>query len=109
MTMTLNLDNLSEAELIALNQQIVAKIRFLRQERTFASMLKFRIGERVSFQPEGRPILQGILTRYNRKSVTVITDQGEHWNVAPSVLFKVVEQATHAEHPQSSKVINLRP
>jgi len=28
------------------------------------------------------------LTRYNKKTVTVITDSGEHWNVAPSVLHK---------------------
>jgi len=37
-------------------------------------MLDFSIGERVSFQPDGRPLLTGILTKYNRKSVTVITE-----------------------------------
>lgn len=28
----------------------------------------------------------GIVTRYNRKTVTVITDTGQHWNVAPELL-----------------------
>jgi len=27
-----------------------------------------------------------MLTRYNRKSVTVITDSGQRWNVAPKLL-----------------------
>lgn len=33
--------------------------------------------------------LIGTLTRYNRKSVTVITESGERWNVAPSALHRV--------------------
>jgi hypothetical protein len=49
-------------------------------------MLEFRIGDRVTFHPGGRPPVTGMLVRYNRKSVTVITDQGEHWTVAPSLL-----------------------
>jgi hypothetical protein len=27
-----------------------------------------------------------MLTRYNRKTVTVITDSGQRWNVAPRLL-----------------------
>jgi hypothetical protein len=49
-------------------------------------MLDFRIGDRVSFQPEGQPMVIGILTRYNKKTVTVVTDEGARWNVAPQFL-----------------------
>ncbi len=49
-------------------------------------MLEFRIGDRVSFQPDGRPVVVGMLTRYNKRTVTVITDTGQRWNVAPAVL-----------------------
>jgi hypothetical protein len=59
--------------------------------RAHASMLEFRIGDRVSFQPEGRPVLFGMLTRYNRKTVTVITEGGQRWNVAPALLRRVVD------------------
>jgi hypothetical protein len=38
------------------------------------------------FQPEGRPLLTGTLTRYNKKTVTVISDDGGHWNVSPCFL-----------------------
>jgi hypothetical protein len=30
-----------------------------------------------------------MLTRYNRKTVTVITDDGRQWNVSPSFLRRV--------------------
>ena len=57
--------------------------------RAHASLLEFSIGERVTFQPDGHPVLEGIITKYNRKSVTVITVDGQQWNVAPVFLRKV--------------------
>lgn len=85
----IDIDQLSEEELIELNHKVVARLRLLRQMRSHAQMLDYRIGERVGFHPEGRAEVTGTLTRYNKKSVTVITDSGEHWNVAPSLLHKV--------------------
>jgi hypothetical protein len=87
--MEINLDDLTEAELIALNHRIVERLRFLQQMRAHAHMLEFKIGDRVTFQPDGQPPVTGMLTRYNKKTVTVITDEGQHWNVAPSFLRKV--------------------
>ncbi len=86
--MKINIDELTEAELIDLNHRIVERLRFLNQMRAHGQMLQFRIGDRVAFQPGGRPLLTGMLTRYNRKTVTVITDDGQHWNVSPSLLGK---------------------
>ncbi len=82
----INIDDLSEAELVDLNHRIVERLRFLSQMRAHSKMLEFRIGDRVSFQPEGLPPIVGMLTRYNKKSVTVITDDGHRWNVAPAFL-----------------------
>lgn len=84
--MKIDIDKLTEAELIDLNNRIVERLRFLNQMRAHAQMLEFKIGDRVSFQPEGRPVVVGMLTRYNRKTVTVITDSGERWTVAPRLL-----------------------
>jgi len=81
--MRIDIDGLSEVELIDLNHRVVERLKFLNHMRAHAQMLEFRIGERVSFQPEGRPLIVGVLTRYNKKTVTVITESGEHWNVAP--------------------------
>lgn len=84
----IDIDKLSEAELIDLDHRIVDRLRFLSQMRAHSQMLDFKIGERVIFHPDGHPQLVGIVTRYNRKTVTVITDAGQHWNVAPELLHK---------------------
>jgi len=70
--MKIDIDKLSEEELIDLNHRIVERLRFLSQMRAHSKMLDFRIGDRVTFQPEGRSPLVGMLTRYNKKTVTVI-------------------------------------
>lgn len=84
----IDIDDLSEAELVDLNHRIVERLRFLSQMRAHSKMLEFRIGDRVSFQPDGLAPVEGMLTRYNRKSVTVITDDGMRWNVSPAFLRK---------------------
>ena len=104
--MKIDIDKLSEEELIDLNNRIVERLRFLNQMRAHSQMLEFKIGDRVTFQPEGRPPLVGMLTRYNRKTVTVITGDGQHWNVSPGLLRK-------AESPDRTdtgipKVVPLR-
>jgi hypothetical protein len=86
--MKINIDELTEAELIDLNHRIVERLRFLNQMRAHGQMLEFKIGDHVTFQPESRPPVVGMLTRYNKKTVTVITDDGQHWNVSPSLLRK---------------------
>ncbi|MFB3813784.1 MAG: hypothetical protein ACE14L_06700 [Terriglobales bacterium] len=82
----INIDHLTEAELIDLNHRIVQRLRFMSQVHAHKAMLQFRIGDRVTFDPQGGTPVFGILTRYNKKSVTVITDDGHRWNVAPRFL-----------------------
>jgi hypothetical protein len=104
--MKIDIDKLNEEELIDLNNRIVARLRFLNQMRAHSQMLDFRIGDRVTFQPEGRAPLFGVITRYNKKTVTVITDSGQHWNVAPGLLRKAAAPANvRADNP---KVVQLR-
>jgi hypothetical protein len=95
--MRIDIDSLTEAELVDLNNRIVERLRFLHQARSHRRMLDFKIGDRVSFQPEGRAMVVGMLTRYNKKSVTVITEAGERWNVAPHLLHRIVESSTAQE------------
>jgi len=59
-------------------------------------MLEFRIGERVRFQTDRREIV-GTLVRYNKKSVTVVTDQGERWTVSPGLLHPITTSGSGAE------------
>jgi hypothetical protein len=104
--MKIDIDKLSEAELIDLNHRIVERLRFLSQMRSHSQMLDFKIGERVTFHPEGHPSLFGIVTRYNRKTVTVITDTGQHWNVAPGLLRKT--DSRERADTNNAKVVQLK-
>jgi hypothetical protein len=101
----IDIDKLTEEELIDLNNRVVVRLRFLHQMRAHSQMLDFRIGDRVTFQPEGRPAF-GIVTRYNKKTVTVITDSGQHWNVAPGLLRKA--SSADSRETNKAKVIQLR-
>ena len=56
--------------------------------RSHAVMLDFRIGEKVRFHPDGDSELTGTITKYNKRTVTVITEGGQHWNVSPGFLKK---------------------
>ncbi|AGA33700.1 hypothetical protein TVNIR_2040 [Thioalkalivibrio nitratireducens DSM 14787] len=82
----IDIDELTEAELINLNHRIVERLKFLQQMRAHGAMMKFNIGQRVMFDPPGRPRVTGLLVKYNKKTVTVVTDEGERWNVPPDLL-----------------------
>lgn len=91
--MRIDIDHLTEAELVDLNHRVVERLRFLHQMRSHKRMLDFRIGDRVAFQsPEGATVT-GVLTRYNKKTVTVVADTGERWNVSPNLLQAVAARA----------------
>jgi hypothetical protein len=104
--MNIDIDKLTEEELIDLNHRIVERLRFLSQMRAHSKMLDFKIGDRVTFQPEGRAPVFGMLTRYNKKTVTVITDSGQHWNVAPGFLRKL--RSPDTAETGNAKVVPLR-
>jgi hypothetical protein len=105
--MKIDIDQLSEAELIDLNNRIVARLRFLQQMRAHVEMLEFKIGDRVTFRPPGQGPVEGMLTRYNKKTVTVVTDEGRQWNVSPTFLSKAVPPKDKSKSSAGSNVVLL--
>jgi hypothetical protein len=101
--MKIDITLLSENELIDLHHRIVERLRFLSQTRAHHKMLEFKVGDRVSFKPDDRPAMSGVLTKYNKKTVTVITDNGEHWNVAPGLLA-LAKDVKASENKQSNVI-----
>jgi hypothetical protein len=103
--MNLDIDHLPEAELIELHHRIVARLRFLEQMRAHGTMLAFKIGERVTFAPKGQPPLTGMVVKYNQKTVTVVTAEGQRWNVSPSLLSKA---EPHEVTPMKGNITPLK-
>ncbi len=84
----MDISKLSEKELRDLNHEIVERLRFLQQTRAHKVMLNFNIGAAVCFGTDGG-VVNGIISRFNKKTVTVVTQEGARWNVSPSLLAKV--------------------
>ena len=82
----IDIDRLSEAELIDLNRRIVERLKMIAALRSHQQMMKFSVGQRVAFEPLGRGVLEGVVVRYNQKTVTLVTSGGEQWRVAPALL-----------------------
>jgi hypothetical protein len=104
--MKIDIDKLTEAELIDLNNRVVERLRLLNQLRAHGEMLQFKIGDRVSFQPEGHRVMAGMLTRYNPKTVTVVTDGGQRWNVTPRLSRRA--DSSNAGEDLPPNIIKLR-
>ncbi len=67
--MSIDIDNLTEDELIKLNHRIVERLKFLESMHTHHEMMQFSPGEKVSFEPPGRGRQIGTLVKYNKKTV----------------------------------------
>lgn len=108
--MKIDIDQLSEEELVDLNHRIVERLRFLESLHNHREMLQFSIGEKVSFEPPGRGRHIGTLVRYNKKSVTVITDGGQKWTVSPHLLSHVTPAKTsNTNAKKAGNVVELKP
>ncbi len=87
--MEIDIDSMSYDELVELNHKIVEKLKFLDSMHTHKKMMQFSPGDQVCFEPSGRGKQFGTLVKYNQKTVTVITESGQKWNVSPHLLSKV--------------------
>ena len=103
--MKIDIDSLTYEELVELNQKIVERLKFLDSMHTHKEMMRFRPGDQVSFEAPGRIKQFATLVKYNKKTVTVITESGQKWNVSPHLLQKVKRVKTQKE--KQGKVIDL--
>ena len=89
--MTINIDfaKHSEANLIDLNRRLVSYMRDKRQADTYHALAKFSLGGKVSFNNNHGKTVTGIVVRVNKKTVSIHTDDHQHWNVSSHLLEKV--------------------
>ena len=86
--MPVDIDKMTRDELVTLNHRIVERLKFLDSLQAHKDMMAFNIGARVSFDSgDGR--LLGTFLKFNRKTVTVVTDNGQKWNISPHLLSPV--------------------
>jgi len=77
---------LSEDDLRFVNRLVVDRLKLLAQARSTALLADFHVGQRVCFTtPEGRTVAARVEC-LNKKTASVVTDDGDRWNVAPAFL-----------------------
>ena len=81
-------------ELVALNHRIVERLKFLDSMQAHKDMMAFNIGARVSFDSGQDGCSLGTLLKFNRKTVTAVTDSGQKWNISPHLLSPVKDVKT---------------
>lgn len=104
----IDLDSLSESELRGLHHEVSKRLQVHALVRTQSKLMSFRIGDRVAFE-SNEGTIEGIVTRLNQKTATIMTDSGRGWRVSPGFLFKVVtETGREAQQPNLFSIMNTK-
>ena len=99
--MPTDIEKLSLEALFDLNKRVVRRIEYLQSLKTRAHLDRFEIGDRVTFQSEGRPI-EGVVVRVNQKTLSIKT-KDTYWRIHPRFLTKL--PGPKAEIPQEIRDI----
>lgn len=100
--MNIKIDHLSIDELVALNHRIIERLKMLESLEAHQSMMQFHPGARVSFDSPHSGRLSGTVMKFNRKTVTVVTDTGQRWNISPYLLSPIKDAP-------AGTVVDIRP
>jgi hypothetical protein len=77
---------LNEEDLRFLNRLIVERLKLLHQARSTVMLAHFSVGDRVSFPTATGDQKSGVIVRLNKKTASIDTSDGQHWNVHPGYL-----------------------
>ncbi len=90
----IDLDGLSMAELEMLQERIHERLKLMDNMRAHQSMMVHNLGDKVCFDAGQRGYQVGTLTKFNRKTVNVVTDDGRQWRISPHILrpFNEIEE-----------------
>lgn len=80
------LRHMSEQDLLFLNRMVVERLNLLAQARSTVQLAQFAEGDRVRFTANDRSIKHGMIMRLNKKTASVLTDDGQNWKVSPALL-----------------------
>lgn len=80
---------MNEDDLRFLNRLIVERLKLISQARSTVMLARFTMGDRVRFQANSGEWKSGVILRLNKKTASIVTDDGQRWNVHPGFLTPV--------------------
>ena len=84
-----SLRHMGEEDLLYLNRMVVERLNLLAQAKSTVALAQFAEGDRVQFTTQAGVLKQGKVMRLNKKTASLLTDDGEHWKVSPNLLRKL--------------------
>ena len=95
----INLNDYSVEELMSLNKMIVDHLNVRQQKESQLKMMKFDIGDKVSFETQQGQIISAKIIRLNQKTVTVVEEYTDkQWRVSPGLISPIVETEVKSSH-----------
>lgn len=77
----MNIEKLSRSELIELNSRIITRLEFLDRQEVEQQKQLFHVGSPAEFI-DGKGISHScVVIKFNKKTVSVSTADGERWNI----------------------------
>lgn len=90
--MSIDIDSLSYEELLELQHKINQRLKSIDSGKIPPNRAKFNPGDKVSFAHPTLGVQTGTLLTQNEKTVTVVTQSGQQWEVSSHLLRKVVSR-----------------
>jgi hypothetical protein len=82
------LRHMGEEDLRYLNRMVVERLNLLAQARSTVQLAQFAEGDRVCFTTNDGSVKRALVLRLNKKTASLLTDDGQNWKVSPMLLRK---------------------
>jgi hypothetical protein len=82
------LRHMGEEDLRYLNRMVVERLNLLAQARCTVQLAQFAEGDRVCFTTNDGADKHAVVLRLNKKTASLLTDDGQNWKVSPMLLRK---------------------
>jgi hypothetical protein len=82
------LNRLNKDQLILLNKVIVERLKLMDAANALKELSKFSVGDEVAFSYYGEEV-KGKIIKLNRKTVSILSDKNNRYNVSPSLINRV--------------------
>jgi plastocyanin len=84
------IENLSLDELSDLNLLVTDRMEIMLKANTLFSMAQFTTGDRVRWTGNDGKEHNGIITKFNQRSVIVMSSENARWKISPELLTRIV-------------------
>jgi hypothetical protein len=82
------LRHMGEADLLYLNRMVIERLNLLAQARSTVQLAQFAEGDHVHFTTNEGLMKHGVVVRLNKKTASLLTEDGQNWKVSPALLHK---------------------